>query len=115
MHRSWHMLFLILLRERPPMKYRRPSPSTPRRVEDRTDDTRVVSLFRNGANQAVRIPREFELPGTEARLRREGDRLILEPVEVTSLHELIRAWETEPPLEEGIPELPDEPPEPVSF
>ena len=42
------MLFLILLRERPPMKYRRPSPSTPRRVEDRTDDTRVVSLFRNG-------------------------------------------------------------------
>jgi virulence-associated protein VagC len=48
-------------------------------------------------------------------LRREGDRLILEPVEAASLHELIRAWETEPPLEEGIPEFPDESPEPVSF
>lgn len=109
------MLVLILLRKEPPMKYRRPFPSTPRRVEDCTDDTRVVSLFRNGANQAVRIPREFELPGTEARLWREGGRLILEPVEVTSLHELIRAWETEPQLEEDIPEFPDEPPEPVSF
>ena len=97
------------------MKYRRNSPNTRHRVEDSPDDTRVVSLFRNGANQAVRIPREFELPGTEARLRREGDLLILEPVEVTSLHELIRAWETEPPLEEHIPEFPDEPPEPVSF
>jgi len=109
------MLSCIELREGPPMKYRRPFPSTPRRVEDSPDDTRLVSLFRNGANQAVRIPREFELPGTEARLRREGDRLILEPVEVTSLHELIRAWETEPQLEEDIPEFPDEPPEPVSF
>jgi antitoxin VapB len=97
------------------MKYRRNSPSTRHRVEDSPDDIRVVSLFRNGANQAVRIPREFELPGTEARLRREGDRLILEPVEAASLHELIRAWETEPPLEEGIPEFPDESPEPVSF
>lgn len=44
------------------------------------DDTeREVSLFRNGRNQAVRIPREFELPGTRAVMRREGNRLILEP------------------------------------
>ena len=41
---------------------------------------RTVSLFRNGRNQAVRIPREFELPGTEAVMRRDGDRLIIEPV-----------------------------------
>lgn len=39
---------------------------------------RHVSLFRNGANQAVRIPKEFELPGKEAVMRREGDRLIIE-------------------------------------
>jgi antitoxin VapB len=38
-----------------------------------------VSLFRNGRNQAVRIPAEFELPGKEALIRKEGDRLILEP------------------------------------
>jgi hypothetical protein len=36
-----------------------------------------VRLFRNGRNQAVRIPVEFELPGDEAILRREGDRLVI--------------------------------------
>lgn len=41
--------------------------------------TRVVSLFRNGRNQAVRIPVEFELPGDEALIRKEGDSIIIEP------------------------------------
>lgn len=41
---------------------------------------RAVKLFRNGANQAVRIPKEFELPGTDARMYREGNRLIVELV-----------------------------------
>lgn len=40
---------------------------------------RAVKLFRNGANQAVRIPKEFELPGNEALIHREGDKLIIEP------------------------------------
>ena len=39
---------------------------------------RKVKLFRNGRNQAVRIPREFELPGEEAVMRSEGDRLVIE-------------------------------------
>ena len=42
---------------------------------------RNVSLFRNGANQAVRIPKEFELPGNQATMRRVGNRLIIELVE----------------------------------
>ena len=50
-----------------------PSPVTP-------EAGRHVRLFRNGANQAVRIPKEFEMPGVEAILHREGTRLILEPV-----------------------------------
>jgi len=41
---------------------------------------RAVKLFRNGANQAVRIPKEFELPGVDALIHREGDKLIIEPV-----------------------------------
>lgn len=45
-----------------------------------TEAVRQVRLFRNGANQAVRIPKEFELPGKEAILRREGNRLVLEAV-----------------------------------
>ena len=42
-------------------------------------EARKVSLFRNGRNQAVRIPVGFELPGDEAVMRKEGDRLIIEP------------------------------------
>lgn len=41
--------------------------------------TRTASLFRNGRNQAVRIPVEFELPGNEVLISRDGDRLIIEP------------------------------------
>lgn len=41
---------------------------------------RYVRLFRNGKNQAVRIPREFELNAQEVIMRREGNRLIIEPV-----------------------------------
>ena len=43
---------------------------------------RAVRLFRNGANQAVRIPREFEFPGNEALMRKVGNTLVLEPVAV---------------------------------
>ena len=47
--------------------------------------SRHVRLFKNGRNQAVRIPREFELPGDTAIMRKEGDRLILEPMSRRSL------------------------------
>ncbi len=53
-----------------------PVPPTAMSVEA----SRRVRLFRNGANQAVRIPKEFELPGTDAVMRRDGNRLILELV-----------------------------------
>jgi len=73
---------------------------------------RHVKLFRNGRNQAVRIPREFELPGDEAILRKEGDRLVLEPTRKKSLIELLDSWE---PLDEEFPEIPDPPPESVDL
>ncbi|NMM07126.1 virulence-associated protein VapB [Polaromonas sp.] len=43
---------------------------------------RHARLFRNGANQAVRIPREFELAGTETVMRKVGNTLVIEPVAV---------------------------------
>lgn len=68
---------------------------------------RHVRLFRNGRNQAVRIPREFELPGEEAIIRQEGDRLVIEPVKPRrSLREILA---TLPPLEEDFPEIDDPP------
>lgn len=73
---------------------------------------RHVKLFRNGRNQAVRIPREFELPGEDAIMRKEGERLIIEPAPRKSVLELLAGWE---PLDEEFPEIPDPPPEPVEF
>ena len=63
---------------------------------------RQVSLFKNGRNQALRIPREFELAGNKAILRKEGDRLIIEPVQRRSLLALLSTWE---PLKENLPEI----------
>jgi antitoxin VapB len=65
---------------------------------------RKVRLFRNGRNQAVRIPRDLELPGSEALLRKEGERLIVEPMPRQSLLELLSTWD---PLDEELPEIDD--------
>ena len=69
---------------------------------------RHASLFRNGRNQAVRIPREFELEGTEVLMRKEGDRLILTPIRKNRLLDLLASWT---PLDEGVPEVEDRPPQ----
>lgn len=63
---------------------------------------RHVRLFKNGRNQALRIPREFELPGDEAVIHKEGDRLIVEPIKKRSLLKLLSTWE---PTEEGLPDV----------
>ena len=52
-------------------------------------EQRHVKLFRNGRNQAVHIPVEFELPGDEAIMHRDGDRLVIEPVRKRGLEEAI--------------------------
>ena len=54
---------------------------------------RHVRLFRNGRNQAVRIPKEFELEDAEAVIRKEGDKLIIEPVKKGGLLEMLSALE----------------------
>ena len=70
---------------------------------------RHVRLFRNGRNQALRIPRDFELEADEAIIRKDGDKLIIEPVAKNSLLELLATWE---PMEEDFPEIQDTPVEP---
>jgi antitoxin VapB len=50
---------------------------------------RRVKLFHNGRNQTVRIPREFEMPGEDAIMRKDGVRLIIEPVPPKSLLALL--------------------------
>lgn len=63
---------------------------------------RHVRLFRNGRNQALRIPREFELEGEEAIIRKEGDRLIVEPVRMGGLLALLASLQ---PLDETFPDV----------
>ncbi len=67
---------------------------------------RHVKLFKNGRNQAVRIPREFELPGEEAIMRKEGDRLIIEPTQPKSLLAVLATLQ---PLDEAFPPIPELP------
>jgi antitoxin VapB len=70
---------------------------------------RHVRLFRNGRNQALRIPVEFELPGDEAILTRDGDKLVIEP---TRKRGLLGLLETMEPIDERFPEIVDRPPAP---
>jgi antitoxin VapB len=75
-------------------------------------EERHVKLFKNGRNQAVRIPREFELPGEDAIIRKDGGRLIIEPAPPRSLLAILATLE---PLDDGFPPIEDPPPEPVDI
>jgi antitoxin VapB len=67
-------------------------------------EQRHVRLFRNGRKQAVRIPVEFELPGHEAIMHRDGDRLVIEPIRKRGLIAMLKTMQ---PLEEEFPEIDD--------
>jgi antitoxin VapB len=70
---------------------------------------RHVKLFRNGRNQAVRIPVDFELPGDEAIMHRDGDRLVIEPVRKRGLVALLKSMR---PLDDSFPAVDDPAPVP---
>jgi len=70
-------------------------------------DQRRVRVFRSGRNQAIQIPVEFELPGYQAVMYRDGDRLVIEPVRKRGLIAFLAAMK---PLDEELPEIEDRPP-----
>lgn len=66
---------------------------------------RVVRLFRNGRNQAIRIPVEFELPGEEVTIRQEGGLLIVEPMpppKPKTFADLMRSFEV---IDDEFPDI----------
>ena len=73
---------------------------------------RHVRLFRNGRNQALRIPREFELPGEGAIVRKEDNRLIIEPAPPKSL---LAVLATLKPLDEDFPPIREPAVDPVEL
>jgi antitoxin VapB len=77
-----------------------------------------AKLFRNNRSQAVRIPVEFELPGDRVLIRREGEKLIIEPVtKPSTIIELLAAWKKEAPLgpEDQFPDIEDIPAQPETI
>lgn len=73
---------------------------------------RHVKVFRNGRNRAVRIPREFEFPGEDAIMRKEGKKLIIEPAPQKSLLAVLKTLQ---PMTEDFPLIEDRAPEPVDL
>jgi antitoxin VapB len=72
----------------------------------------TAKIFMHGRSQAVRLPKEFRLPGNEVRVSKVGNKVILEPLEKAVFD--IEAWRAELGaagakafLPEGLPE--DEP------
>lgn len=63
-----------------------------------------VKLLRNGRHQIVLIPREFELPGNDAIMHKEGEKLITTP---TSRKSLLALLGTLKPLDEEFPPIDD--------
>ncbi|MFO8165963.1 MAG: type II toxin-antitoxin system VapB family antitoxin [Desulfatiglandales bacterium] len=43
----------------------------------------TAKLFQNGSSQAVRLPKEFRMPGSEVKIFKKGSQVILEPIETT--------------------------------
>jgi antitoxin VapB len=50
---------------------------------------KTAKLFQHGRSQAVRLPKEFRLPGTEVRVRRVGRGVLLEPIDAPFN---VKAW-----------------------
>lgn len=75
----------------------------------------TAKLFKHGRSQAVRLPKEFRLPGTEVRVRRVGRGVLLEPVErdirdIRAIFAEIDRLRGIDFLPEGRPEQPPMPP-----
>ena len=73
---------------------------------------RHVKLFKNGRSQAVRIPREFELPGENAIMRKDGSRIIIEPMPTQSLLALLAS---STPIDEDFGPISDPIPGQIDF
>jgi antitoxin VapB len=68
-------------------------------------------IFMHGRSQAVRLPKEFRLPGTEVRVSRLGDKVVLEPIDKPPFD--VKAWlaRIDAIGDDSFPEMPQEEPE----
>ncbi|TPE46850.1 antitoxin [Amaricoccus solimangrovi] len=76
----------------------------PRTEPDDRPPPREAKLFRNNRSQAVRIPADFEMPGDRVLIRKDGDRLIIEPARRPTLVEVLAGLEPLGP-EDAFPDV----------
>jgi virulence-associated protein VagC len=61
-----------------------------------------AKIFMHGRSQAVRLPKEFRLPGKEVQVSKVGDKVILEPMEKAPFD--VAAWRAaDRRRREGVP------------
>ena len=65
-------------------------------------------IFKVGGSQAVRLPKAFRFRGDRVRIRKEGDAVILEPVERSP--DEIRAWLDSVRIADFMPNGREQPP-----
>jgi antitoxin VapB len=83
-------------------------------------DIGIAKLFKHGRSQAVRLPKEFRMPGTEVRVRRLGSGVLLEPMErnvsdIAAIFDKLKHYRDIPFMEEGRNQPPMPPQDDVSF
>ena len=61
-----------------------------------------VRLFHIGRNQTLNIPHAFEISSNDVVIRKEGEKLIIEPFKKKSLLELLA---TLPDIDEDFPDI----------
>ena len=52
----------------------------------------TAKIFLHGRSQAVRLPKEFRMPGKEVRVTRVGDAVLLEPMEAEGAFDADAFW-----------------------
>jgi antitoxin VapB len=90
-------------------------------VKKPADAKATAKLFMHGRSQAVRLPKEFRFEGTEVRVSRQGDKVVLEaiekpPFDVEGWRAKLDAFGAADFLPDGLPEeAPLEPDDTISF
>jgi antitoxin VapB len=76
-----------------------------------TRESGTAKLFKHGRSQAVRLPKEFRMPGTEVRVRRIGRSVLLEPIgapfDVQAWFAKLDEYRDEPFMPEGRQQPPN--------
>ena len=73
-------------------------------VRESEGGTKKASLFMNGRSQAVRLPKEFRFEGTHVYARKEGNRVILMPVD-DRIERLIALMGSSPNFPDRAPDI----------